>query len=205
MRNSWKAIKCMVWYIILRPTFSLFFFQIKLLGKLFIYFTINHFCHACMWGRILFKAKRGLYSKSSISFSLNSKVSFLPKLKIKKTFGAKWLEKQCGVIYLKVPISLICSEISSITSKRSHILTSRGFPSGTSGKEPCCQCRRRTRHGFDPWVRKIPWRRAWPPAPVFLPGEPQGQRSHRVAKRQTQRKQLSTAQHVNLKNLFSVK
>jgi len=24
---------------------------------------------------------------------------------------------------------------------------------------------------FDPWVRKIPWRRAWPPTPVFLPGE----------------------------------
>ena len=28
----------------------------------------------------------------------------------------------------------------------------------------------------DPWVRKIPWRRAWLPTPVFLPGEPQGQR-----------------------------
>jgi len=25
------------------------------------------------------------------------------------------------------------------------------------------------RHGFDPWVRKILWRRAWPPIPVFLP------------------------------------
>ena len=24
---------------------------------------------------------------------------------------------------------------------------------------------------FDPWVREIPWRRAWPPTPVFLPGE----------------------------------
>ena len=29
----------------------------------------------------------------------------------------------------------------------------------------------------DPWVRKIPWRRAWQPTPVFLPGEPHGQRS----------------------------
>ena len=27
------------------------------------------------------------------------------------------------------------------------------------------------RHGFDPWVRKIPWRRKWQPIPVFLPGE----------------------------------
>ena len=25
--------------------------------------------------------------------------------------------------------------------------------------------------GFNPWVRKIPWRRAWQPTPVFLPGE----------------------------------
>ena len=25
--------------------------------------------------------------------------------------------------------------------------------------------------GFDPWVGKIPWRRAWQPMAVFLPGE----------------------------------
>ena len=30
---------------------------------------------------------------------------------------------------------------------------------------------------FDPWVRKIPWRRAWQSTPVFLPGESHGQRS----------------------------
>ena len=27
------------------------------------------------------------------------------------------------------------------------------------------------------WVRKIPWRTAWQPTPVFLPGESHGQRS----------------------------
>ena len=52
-----------------------------------------------------------------------------------------------------------------------------GFQSGTSGKEPTCQCRRCKRHGFEPWVGKIPWRRAWQPTPVFLPGESHGQRS----------------------------
>ena len=31
-----------------------------------------------------------------------------------------------------------------------------GFPGGTSGKEPACQCRRYKRHGFHPWIRKIP-------------------------------------------------
>ena len=30
---------------------------------------------------------------------------------------------------------------------------------------------------FNPWVKKIPWRRAWQPTPVFLPGESHGQRS----------------------------
>ena len=36
---------------------------------------------------------------------------------------------------------------------------------------------RRRRWGFDPWVGKIPWRRAWQPTPVFLPGESHGERS----------------------------
>ena len=27
---------------------------------------------------------------------------------------------------------------------------------------------------FNPWVRKIPWRKEWLPTPVFLPGESQG-------------------------------
>ena len=47
----------------------------------------------------------------------------------------------------------------------------RGFPCGASVKEPPCQCKRHKRYGFDPWVREIPWRRAWQPTPVFLPGE----------------------------------
>ena len=37
------------------------------------------------------------------------------------------------------------------------------------GKESSCQCRR---HEFNPWVRKIPWRRKWQPTPVFLLGNP---------------------------------
>ena len=49
-----------------------------------------------------------------------------------------------------------------------------GFPGSVGGKEPACQCRR---HLFDPWVGKIPWRRAWQPTPLFLPRESHGQRS----------------------------
>ena len=38
----------------------------------------------------------------------------------------------------------------------------------------CLQCRR---PGFNPWVRKISWRRKWHPTPVLLPGESHGRRS----------------------------
>ena len=34
------------------------------------------------------------------------------------------------------------------------------LPSWLRGKEPTCQYRRL---GFDPWVRKIPWRKKWQP------------------------------------------
>ena len=44
------------------------------------------------------------------------------------------------------------------------------------------QCQR---PGFDPWIRKILWRREWIPTPVFLPGESLGQRSLVDAKSQT--------------------
>ena len=52
------------------------------------------------------------------------------------------------------------------------------------------QCRR---PGFDPWVEKILWRRAWQPTPVFLPWESHGQRGawratvHKVTKRHDSR------------------
>ena len=48
-----------------------------------------------------------------------------------------------------------------------------GLPRRFHGRESTCQC---GRHGFSPWVRKIPWRRRWPPTPVFLPGKSHGQR-----------------------------
>ena len=52
-----------------------------------------------------------------------------------------------------------------------------GLPGGTNDKERTCQCRRRKRCRFNPWVGKIPWRRAWQSTPVFLPRESLGQRS----------------------------
>ena len=72
----------------------------------------------------------------------------------------------------------------------------RGFPGGTSGKEPSCQCRRCERLGFSPWVGKIPWRRAWQPTPAFLPDESMDRGAwqdivHGVAQSQKRLKRLS--------------
>ena len=49
-------------------------------------------------------------------------------------------------------------------------LTDLFFPGGLEGRESSGRAR------FDPWVRKTPWRRAWQPTPVFLPGNPYGQK-----------------------------
>jgi len=53
----------------------------------------------------------------------------------------------------------------------------RGLPGGTSGKELDSQCRRCNGQEFNPWIGKIPWRRAWQLTPVFLLGEYHGQKS----------------------------
>ena len=59
-----------------------------------------------------------------------------------------------------------------------------GLPRWLSGKESACQSRR---WGFNPWVRKIFWKRQWQLTLVFLLGKSHGQRSlsvmvHEVAK-----------------------
>ena len=72
-----------------------------------------------------------------------------------------------------------------------------GFPGDPDGKESSCNA---GRPGFHPWVGKIPWRRAWQPTPVFLPGESHGQRSLASyspwgRKESDTTERLSTAQH----------
>ena len=56
----------------------------------------------------------------------------------------------------------------------SSISDFKDFPGSARGKGLTYQC---GRPGFNPWVRKIPWRKEWLPTPVFLPGESHGQRS----------------------------
>ena len=71
-----------------------------------------------------------------------------------------------------VPFDTIRHEqVTWLSLLRSLIWTMFGFPGRASGKEPACPCRRHKRCRLDPWVGKIPWRKAWQPTPVFLPGE----------------------------------
>ena len=55
-----------------------------------------------------------------------------------------------------------------------------GLPWCLSGKESACR-----RPRFNPWVRKVPWRKAWQPTLILLPwkreaGRLQSSGSHRV-------------------------
>ena len=50
----------------------------------------------------------------------------------------------------------------------SNFQLSMHFMMWVSGKGSSSQCRR---PGRDLWVEKIPWKRAWQPTLVFLPGE----------------------------------
>ena len=63
-------------------------------------------------------------------------------------------------IFLKINEG--CRTLSGVVS---HML---GFPGGTRGEEGTCRCRRGKGHEFDPWLGKIPWRRAWQPTPEEL-------------------------------------
>ena len=49
------------------------------------------------------------------------------------------------------------------------------LPRWQSDKEFSCQYRRYRKHGFNPWVRKMPWSGKWQPIPVLLPGKFHGQ------------------------------
>ena len=51
------------------------------------------------------------------------------------------------------------------------LYSSDGKESACNVGDPALSC------GSDPWIRKIPWQRAWQPSPVVLPGEFHGQRS----------------------------
>ena len=81
-----------------------------------------------------------------------------------------------------VPLLYCVSSVQELTEERIQ-----GFPGGASGQESVWQCRGHKGHGFDPWVGKIPWRRARRPAP----GQNHMNRKAWSQSSRTQLKQLS--------------
>ena len=82
-------------------------------------------------------------------------------------------QKAC-FLYADNDLAFLHTKLFSSIITNPHL---KEFFRGWSSKEYTCQCRGRKRWGFDPWVRKIPWRRKWQPAPVFLLGKSHGQGS----------------------------
>ena len=109
----------------------------------------------------------------AISYSRIALLKMSSKYSIKKK---KYSIKSHWESQYPFPTSMGKEELPSPTFL-SMLTFFQGFPTGTSGKEPTCQCRRHKRYRFDPWILKIPWRRAQKPTPVFSPGESRGHRT----------------------------
>ena len=105
-------------------------------------------------------------------------------------FPLKWLSPPCNLhtLYVYVHMYVFAYYCIPPTGSKLHegnkfVSFVKGYislirlPRWRSGKQSACQCRRRKRHRFDPWVGKIPWSSKWQPTPVILPGEFHGERS----------------------------
>ena len=76
---------------------------------------------------------------------------------VKEQEAGKVLSNMIGFVFLLIFIGYGINNLWRCM----YSMVTMGFPGSARGKEPACQCRRCKRHGFHPWVRKIPWRRAW--------------------------------------------
>ena len=75
-------------------------------------------------------------------------------------------------VFADIYLQIIYTDWNYLIFFFTDIVSVEGFRGGSDGI--CLQYRWA---GFDPWVGKIPRRRAWQPTPVFFPGESHGQRS----------------------------
>ena len=118
--------------------------------------------------------------KTSLHPNLVRDPAFDPLLeKARLKFSGSGTHSFWGRNLVCLPLSGKALKLSFATSPKTvcKIWFVTSVQRGLLSKEPACQCRRWKRWGFDSWVRKIPWRKTWQPTPVFLPREPQGQRS----------------------------
>ena len=83
-----------------------------------------------------------------------------------------------AIYYVHSAWHIINDQWSSVYFKESPVYLQRqqsyapnlnGASQWFNGKESACWCRKPRECRFNPWVRKIPGGRKWPPTPVFLP------------------------------------
>ena len=77
-------------------------------------------------------------------------------------------------IFTMEPFLSPCGHTHTIRITVSHISVPIGFLTHQDLQMPVQETKRQ---GFDPCIGNLPWRRAWQPSPVFLPGETHGERS----------------------------
>ena len=146
-------------------------------------YTVNYFHHKSYFSIFLLCVLRHKFH-NYMPVLLSKKVSIVMNITImvlNSFFHFLWMYSLC---------------ISSGASI--HCRLSLGLPQSSQVAlvEPSCQYRRHKRHWFDPWVRKIPWRRAWHPLQYSCLENPMDGRARwatgrGVAKSRTRLKQLS--------------
>ena len=114
--------------------------------------------------------------------------------KVKVTYGISHcpLVASSGCLFISWPPKFRLRKVQAHLRKQVSRLESKTKPSGLKASSFSRRCALPAASpvaqwvknplamwapGFDPQVGKIPWRRAWQAAPVFLPGDSHGQRS----------------------------
>ena len=143
-----------------------------------VYFVIFVFCNATVYFVIFVS-----FSRSSV-YIFTQMVEHCvlscstPALTLVYSFIMEVSERQYFSTTTQNFILCICCNLYNLSLTDWHLVTDlcdfQGLLWWFRWLSVCLQCRR---PGFDPWVRKIPWRRKWQPTPVLLPGKFHGQRS----------------------------
>ena len=122
----------------------------------------------------------GTYTGSLEGHRLSSLHSFLPRMPSKPVAllrgeyqSHRWPLRASG---LSLPLKRCAKTESGVTPPKFKCWDSTpmwwyGFPGGSVVKNLLCNAGDTGDSGSNPWVRKIVWRRAWQPTPVFLPGD----------------------------------
>ena len=111
-----------------------------------------------------FKRQRGRFLRGRLSCDCsNNKSNGKQVQETVSTWSRNWL----------LPATMCNPQIAGLTlhAISHHQRNLSGLSWWLSGQEPSCQRRGR---GFDPWVRKISWRRKRQPTPVFSRGKSNG-------------------------------